>query len=97
MTSFIVTLLSQNYHNEVKRKNELDFVPNKYVASQVAEVILVSIYGDDILNQMPFNVTIESDSIWVVKGVRTPPELRGEATIKINKRTCEIIDVYHGK
>jgi hypothetical protein len=72
------------------------FVPNESVAKQIAETVLLPIYGEDILNQKPFKVSLIKDSIWVIEGSSQNIE-GGVAIILIQKSDCKILKVTHGK
>jgi len=60
-------------------------------------VILVSIYGQEIKNQTPFNVKLQGDSLWIITGVQKEIEIGGVAYIEIQKSDCKILNVTHGK
>lgn len=76
----------------------INYVPSEKVACQIAEVILISLYGeDDIKKQKQFKVSLVGDSIWAVVGVQKTVEIGGVAYIEIRKRDCKILTVMHEK
>ncbi len=86
-----------NSQTIIKTQSTIDYVPNEKVARQVAEVILISIYGQEIKKQKPFNVKLQGDSLWIITGVQKKVEIGGVAYIEIQKKDCKILNVTHGK
>ena len=73
------------------------FIKSDTIASEYAYMILKSIYGNDIDNQLPFDISLFQDSIWVINGT-LPAELDGgTAQIVIRKNDGAILQVSHGK
>jgi hypothetical protein len=75
------------------------FVPTSAVADQIAEAVLVPIYGAKIIaEERPFKTRLEGD-VWIVEGTlkETPGTITmgGVFTIKISRRTGEILYVMH--
>lgn len=94
------TGITSSHDRSVTRKlgRRIDYVPNEKVASQIADVILTSIYGEDVIGkQKPFTVMLSNDSVWVVRGTQKKIEIGGVAYIEISKRDCRILKVIHGK
>lgn len=73
------------------------YVANENTAKKVAEAILLDIYGKQVLDQRPFSIKLEGDSVWIVEGVLKPGMDGGVAHIEIQKRDCKILKVTHGK
>lgn len=73
------------------------FVPNKQTASKIAEAILLEIYGEEILNQIPFQVLLLGDSVWAVRGMYKEPMIGGVVYIEIKKSDGEILKVNHSR
>lgn len=74
------------------------FIKNDSVAVKVGYVILTSIYGDDnINNQLPFNVSLYKDSIWIVTGTLPDNIVGGVAYIELRKSDGQVLRVAHGK
>jgi hypothetical protein len=76
------------------------FVPTPQVAAQIAEAILVPIYGrDNITEEKPFKIHLEGD-VWIVQGTLPQPTtgritMGGVFMIKISRQTGEILDLIH--
>ncbi|MDA3842813.1 MAG: YbbC/YhhH family protein [Candidatus Kapabacteria bacterium] len=78
------------------------YVPDKETASKIAEIILLSVYGEQVNKQKPFKVTCENDSVWSINGVLPEPKegymnIGGVAHIRIRKKDCKILECYHTK
>ena len=82
------------------RAAERDLVPDEHVASQIADAVLVPIYGKEVLKQKPYKVTLSS-GYWIIDGVlhAKPGEVvvGGTAHIEIRKKDGTIQNVIHGK
>ena len=76
------------------------FVPTSQVAAQIAEVVLVPIYGRaNIAGEKPFKIHLEGE-VWIVQGMLPQPTnsritVGGVFTIKISRQTGEILDLIH--
>ena len=76
---------------------KIDYVPNEETAIKVAEVILVPIYGNSVLNERPFSAELKGN-VWTVTGsLKSDSQKGGVAIIEIQKSDCKIISVTHGK
>jgi len=85
--------------NSLKPKD--GYVPNKQTALKISEAVLVSIYGDKVLEQKPFKVSLKNN-IWNITGTVHCPKNKktckgGHAHIKINKTTAEVVELSHGR
>src|SRR4051812_3700124 len=71
------------------RGGERDLVPNERVASQIADAVMVPIYGKEVLKQKPYKITLVG-GYWIIDGIRhtEPGEvvLGGTAHIEISKK-----------
>ena len=47
---------------------EQGIVPDMETAAKIAEAIWLPLYGETILEQRPYQVRLEDDSIWIVHG-----------------------------
>ncbi|MDH3069428.1 NTF2 fold immunity protein [Akkermansia sp. N21169] len=65
-------------------------------AVKLAEVILESVYGENVLNQRPWNVTDLGESFRIV-GTFHGDGVGGVAEIVINKADGKVISYTHGK
>jgi hypothetical protein len=93
---FVINFTSSS-QTQTTQISYTDYVKNEKVAEQIAEIILISIYGDEIKNQKPFITKLQGDSIWVISGVQKEVEVGGVAYIEIRKSDCKILKVTHGK
>jgi hypothetical protein len=74
-----------------------DVIPNEEVAKNIAEVILIPIYGAiAIERQKPFSVALEDD-VWTVTGYLSKNMLGGTFSILISKRDGRIVKIIHEK
>ena len=72
------------------------YVSNEETAAKIAEAVWLSIYGERIYNQRPYNVNLFKDSIWIVNGY-VPLGTHGEnAYIEIRKKDGRILRVFMG-
>jgi hypothetical protein len=70
------------------------YVPDQKTAMQVAEAVLVSIYGEgQVKAEEPFRVSLD-DNIWTVKGA-LPHGPGGNAEVKLSKRDGTVLYVSH--
>lgn len=85
---------------ELKKLNLVQLIPNKETAIQVAEVYLVSIYGEKVRKQRPFQTAREND-MWIVKGTlhcsKDQRCLGGVAEIKLKAANGEVLSYTHGR
>jgi NTF2 fold immunity protein len=82
------------------------YVPDSATAVQIAEAVLVPIYGKkQIESEKPFTATLEGD-VWTVGGTLRCPDGKGGTTtkcdggvavVKISKMDARILFVIHGK
>lgn len=69
---------------------------NGDMAVKIAEVVLVNIYGEEVLRQKPWKVYDNGAEI-VVQGIMPKNRLGGVAKIVIRKSDAKIISYHHGK
>lgn len=78
------------YYERILINNEKELV-------EMAEPILFRIYGKEkILNERPYNFYRFGD-FWILTGTLPRESLGGTFNIKINRKTCKVICIYHGK
>jgi hypothetical protein len=72
------------------------YVPDQKTAMQVAEAVLVSVYGEgQVKAQEPFRVSLDGN-IWTVKGA-LPHGPGGNAEIKLSKKDGAVLYVSHSE
>jgi len=76
---------------------EEGFVKDEEMARKIAEIILVSIYGEELIEaKKPFYVKLINDEYWLVKGY-LHAQYGGVPYLCIRKSNGEIIKVIHTK
>jgi hypothetical protein len=78
------------------------FVPTADVATQIAEAVLVPVYGKDVVSsERPFHATLKGD-VWIVTGTvpcQGAPSGAvcpgGNAEVRLSKKTGRIIYMMH--
>ena len=74
-----------------------DAVPDEETALKIAEAVLVSVYGEDVLSSKPFNVTFdESNQVWIIKGSLPEGDEGDVPEIVIKKRDGTILKIDNG-
>jgi hypothetical protein len=64
---------------------------------QLAEPILFRIYGkEDIVEERPYEIYLIGD-YWIMSGTLPRDMLGGTFSIAVNRKTCEVIGITHGK
>jgi len=80
-----------------KRFHERILINNEKELVELAEPILFRIYGKDkILNERPYDYYRFGD-FWILTGTLPKQSKGGTFNIKINRKTCQIINISHGK
>jgi hypothetical protein len=87
-------------------KPEQGYVPNSTSAVQIAEAVLIPVYGKKVIeSERPFNAELR-DGVWTVSGtLRCPDGKRGTTThcnggvavVTISKADARILSMIHGK
>lgn len=79
---------------------EQGVLPNEESAIKVAEVILVNVYGEKVLEERPFKAKLEID-IWSISGtfhcLQASGCKGGVAHIKISKKDGRVKSIIHDK
>ncbi len=72
-------------------------IGNKEKLISIAEPILFDIYGrQEILDERPYEIYLFGD-YWIMMGTLSEGWKGGTFTIIINRITCEVIGISHGK
>ena len=72
-------------------------VPDEETALNIAEAVLVSVYGEDVLSSKPFNVAFdESNQVWIIKGSLPEGTNGGVPEIVIKKHDGTILKIDNG-
>lgn len=67
------------------------------LAFQIAEPILISVYGDDVVEkEKPFSINLE-DNIWMIEGKRDKDDDGGVAYMEINRCNGAVLKIIHTK
>jgi len=65
-------------------------------AVQIAEIILVRVYGKQVLNEKPWQVTT-TDRTFTIEGSFPEGYKGGVASLHINRANAEVISIVHEK
>lgn len=98
--SLIIFFSNCNSNSSTKVYDFADgFIPDEKTAAKVAEAILPSFYGDDVLDEKPFSVKLVGDTVWVVDGSLSSGKNSngGAAHIEMRKKDGAILKIIHGK
>ena len=72
-------------------------VPDEATAIQVAEKVLIPIYGrKQIESEQPFTARLDGN-VWTVCGYLPPGWVGGVAAVRIDKRNGRILRIIHTK
>ena len=72
-------------------------VPDEETALKIAEAVLLSTYGDDVLSEKPFIAAFdESKKAWIVTGSLPDGYVGGVPEIVIRKSDAKILKIHHG-
>ena len=70
---------------------------DKQTLIDIAEPILFNVYGKEtIINERPYEIYLFGD-IWFMNGTMPRQMKGGTFSIAINRKTCEVIGITHGK
>lgn len=81
--------------SEKARARDVDVDLDEKSALQIAEIVLVKVYGPEVLEEKPWNVTKQGD-IFRIRGTLTTT-LGGVAEIEINRKNAAVVSVIHWK
>jgi hypothetical protein len=109
LAAILLTILAdgcQNKHvrspevesTEVREKpdvNKMDLQLDKESATQIGEIVLVHVYGRDVLKQRPWHVRKDGD-VFTIEGSFGDVE-GGEAVLEISARNAAVISIIHTK
>ena len=73
------------------------FIKSDSIAVEYAYIILKSIYGAEIENQLPFDISLFNDSLWIIEGTLINGLDGGTAKIILSKKDGSILHVSHSK
>jgi hypothetical protein len=94
----LVDSLSLDDYSEIEGYiPQTGLIPTADMAIQIAEIILINIYGkENIEEQRPFSINLENN-IWIIEGHLGEGYLGGVAYIEIDKINGKILKVIHTK
>jgi hypothetical protein len=96
---FLLRTVSDAYAGNPLTPKDKIFVPTAEVAVQIAEAILVPIYGKEVIVlERPFKATLKKD-IWFVEGQLPddPAIVGGVSKVTLDMHDGRILTVYHEK
>ena len=91
----IISLTKQG--DSTIKVNRFHIVEDSVTAVKVAEVLFLTHYGKDVLNQKPYDVELIGDTAWRIKGILKKPTPGGVAYIEIRRNDCKVLVMSHGK
>ena len=72
-------------------------INDKQTLIKIVEPILFKGYGrENIINQRPYEIYLFGD-YWIMKGTMPHVVIGGTFAIAINRKTCKVIGITHGK
>ena len=76
----------------------LDVIPDVETAVKVCEPILISAYGEDIMEERPYMVKLCNNNFWRISGsLPSQAKQGGTFSIIIQKSDGKVIKMYHTK
>ena len=95
---FYAKVAFSNDTNKYNEKNiQINLNINKETAIKIAELILVKIYGKDVLKQRPWNVSLKGNTYNITGTFHEKDADGGVAEIKISKLDGRILEYLHWK
>ena len=89
---------NKNYAFKENFPSTINLNLSKDEAKKIVEIIIVKIYGKEVLSQRPWEI-VESNNTYIIKGHN--PLLSNEkgciVKVIINKQNTEILDISHGR
>jgi len=92
----ILTFNMSCIHKNIEKKSNFSVI-DTVTAIKIAELNWIKIYGKDVINEKPYSIKLQGDSIWVINGTLPKNVLGGVAYIEIRKCDGKILKVTHGK
>jgi hypothetical protein len=83
----------ESFSDDTMEKVNLNL--NDKSAAQLAEIIFLQVYGEDVLKERPWNVTRHGD-FFTIEGT-LHAELGGVATMKMCRFNAEVVSITHYK
>jgi hypothetical protein len=72
-------------------------VPDEKTAANIAEAVLIPIYGEkQIQGEKPFKVSIKNN-IWLIEGVLDPPAPGGTFVLRLSKLDGKVLFISHSQ
>ncbi len=89
---------NRNYAFKENLPSKLNLNLSKDEAKKIVEIIIVKMYGKEVLSQRPWEI-VESNNTYIIKGHNPllSNERGGIVKVIINKQNAEILDISHGR
>lgn len=89
---------NKNYAFKENFPSTINLNLSKDEAKKIVEIIIVKIYGKEVLSQRPWEI-VESNNTYIIKGHNPllSNERGGIVKVIINKQNAEILDISHGR
>jgi putative effector of murein hydrolase len=75
---------------------EVNLDLDEHSAIQVAEVVLVRVFGERVLEERPW-VVVKKEKVFKISGTLMKHARGGVAEIEINQRNAAVVSLQHGK
>ena len=97
----VALILAFSLHQDDNNTPPKGFIPDEKTAIDIAKILLVKSYGDDML-KMQYGAHLNKDSTqWVVENIVTvksvPPVQGGSVQMVIQKKDCRVLRLAFGK
>jgi hypothetical protein len=81
---------------ETEMDNKVDVDLDRESAIQIAEIVLTRVYGKDVLNERPWQVS-EVQNIFKIEGTLPMGYVGGVAEIEIRRTNGAVVSIIHGQ
>ncbi len=78
----------------LRGSRQVDLDLDQESAVQIAEIILVKVYGKIVLSQRPWNVT-KAGKVFTISGTMPKNSYGGVASIEINRTNAQVMSIIH--
>lgn len=94
---FIFGINQISISNESSRFLVESVIPNEQAAIEIATAIFKIHYGKDLKSKIPLKAKLIQNKYWLVEGSLPNGYDGGVPYIKISKKDCKVIEIYHSK
>jgi len=92
----LIINICQFIQNHRSSKLPVIAVPDEATALRIAESVLITAYGNTVLDKRPFIVSFNNvRKIWNISGSLPPGYVGGVPEITIRQKDSRILNIYH--